>query len=342
MTLSKERLSPFPDMKLTINQIAEIAHVAKSTVSKALNGQKGVSDGKRREILKLADSLNYEPSASAQALASSRSGSIGLLIPHEAGYSLAGAYWSAIITSVAQVANAYGHALLILTPPKGDDISMPVESVIRRRNVDGLIIGSEDLDPEITDRLAKEGIPFVFIGRNQDMSHRFVDVDNRKGGRLLVEHLIGSGYRRIACLAGPPEYLYIQDRIGGYRDALSAAGIAWSAVESTSYYAADVRRAVARIVGKHPDLDGLFITAGGDFVFDCIDALRLSGIEPRTFGLGVFDDYRFFDYIEPPVCAVRQPLMELGSVAARMLFDQLEGKPAAGSGRILDVELVLR
>ncbi len=329
-------------MKLTINEIAERAQVAKSTVSKALNGQKGVSEEKRRQILALAEELNYEPSASAQALASSRTGSIGLLIPHEPGYSLSGSYWSAIITSIAQVANAHNYSLLILTPHRDDELSAPVEAVIRRRNVDGLIIGAEQLDPAMTARLIDEEIPFVFIGRNSQIQHYSVDVDNVAGTVRLVNLLVEKGYRKIACLAGPESYLYTRERVGGYRDALRNAGIDWSFVIHSEYTAEAARDAIGKILHERPDVDALYVTAGGDFLLDCIDVLRLSGLNLRRFGLGAFDDYRFFDYLDIPICTVRQPLHTLGSQAADLLFTFLSGDTPDRMNHVLDVELVLR
>jgi len=329
-------------MKLTINEIAQMAHVAKSTVSKALNGQKGVSDEKRKQILDLAAELNFEPSATAQALASSRTGTIGLLIPHEAGYSLAGAYWSAMITAIAQSANAHNYSLMILTPSSDDDLSAPVETVIRRRNVDGLIIGAEQLEPGITARLIEEEIPFVLLGRNPQVQHYSVDVDNTGGSERLVSYLVESGYRKIVCLAGPAEYLYSQERIAGYQTALRKAGISWSVVENTVYTAEATRFAMAKILDAHSDLDALYVTAGGDFLLDCIDVLRLSGTNLRSFGLGAFDDYRFFDYLELPICTIRQPLKALGETAANLLFMFLNGEKPAQLNHIMDVELVLR
>ena len=329
-------------MKLTINEIADLAQVAKSTVSKALNGQKGVSDEKRKLILDLAEKMNYEPSASAQALSSSKTGTIGLLIPHEAGYSLAGAYWSAIITSIAEIANRNNYSLLILTPLSDDDVFAPVESVIRRRNVDGLIIGAEQLPADLTSRLIEEEIPFVFIGRNPQVQHYSVDVDNAGGSERLVTYLVEQGYKKIACLAGPRAYLYSQEREEGYFAALKKAGIDWSVVENTVYTTEATRCATAKILEDHPDLDALYVTAGGDFIFDCIDILRVAGINLKKFGLGAFDDYRFFDYVELPISTVRQPLKEIGSTAASLLFTFLSGKTPDHMNHILDVELVTR
>ncbi len=96
-------------MKLTINEIAEMAHVAKSTVSKALNGQKGVSDKNRQRILNLVHTLNFQPNASARALAQNKTGTIGLVLPHNAGYSLSGAYWVEITTSIAATASQHDY-----------------------------------------------------------------------------------------------------------------------------------------------------------------------------------------------------------------------------------------
>lgn len=329
-------------MKLTINEIAEIAQVAKSTVSKALNGQKGVSEDKRKQILALAERLKYEPSASAQALSSSKTGSIGLLIPHEASYSLSGAYWSAIITSIAQIANSYNHSLLILTPAHENDLSSTVENVIRRRNVDGLIIGAEELDPSMTSRLIEEEIPFVFIGRNAQIQHYSVDVDNSGGSERLVAHLASAGYRKIVCLAGPAEYLYNQERVAGYHNALKKAGLEWNVVKHTGYTTEATQDAASRIIRDYPDLDALYVTAGGDFLLDCIDIFRLAGTDFRKFGFGAFDDYRFFDYLNIPVCTIRQPLKDIGATAARLLFKFLAGEKPDQLNYILDVELILR
>jgi LacI family transcriptional regulator len=329
-------------MKPTINNIAELAGVAKSTVSKALNGQKGVSEEKRKQIKALASQLHYEPSATAQALAFNRTGSIGLVIPHEAGYSLSGAYWSAMTTAIAKVANEFNYSLLILTPPHEGEIAIPIQTVIRRRNVDGLVLGAEQIDTEATSRLIEEDIPFVCIGRNPWIHHYSVDVDNKGGSKRLVNHLIKDGYSKIACLSGPPHYLYSQERVEGYLEALKNAGIQWNTIEYTSYKSEDTIAALAKLLHEHPDMDALYVTAGGDLLFDCIDVLRIEGVNLRHFGLGSFDDYRFFDYIDIPICTIRQPLEKIGSTAAHILLTLLSGKQPEQMQYIFDVELVLR
>jgi LacI family transcriptional regulator len=329
-------------MKLTINEIAELAQVAKSTVSKALNGQKGVSEEKRKLILKLAEQLDYHPNASAQALASNRSLSIGLVLPHQADFSLSGAFWSAIITAVAQEARARGYNLLILSPGEDDNMAAPIESVLKRRNVDGLVIGAERLDPKTVSTLILEDVPFVLIGRSPNVHHYSVDIDNEPASRKIVAHLASQGRRHIACLAGPREYPYVQERVAGYRAALLEAGLAWKAIEYAPYLAAEVEAAVGRLLAADPCLDGLYLTAGGEFILDAIDALKRERADLSGFGIAVFDDYRFFDYLGLPISRMRQPLHDIGARAACLLFELIDGKKPERMDWVLAAEAILR
>jgi len=314
-------------MKLTINEIAELAQVSKGTVSKALNGQKGVGEEKRKLIVEIAKQLDYHPNASARALASKRAFAIGLVLPQEAGILMSGVYWSSVIAAVAEEARIRGYDLVVLSPGPGDgDSSAPVGSVLRRRNVDGLILSAENLDPkEISDLVLAE-LPFVLLGRSPGIRHYSIDVDNEAASRKIVGHLVSQGRRRIACIAGPSEHHYVSERVEGYEAALREAGIAWSAVEHSTYAAEETKAAIARLLAGHPDMDALFITAGGDFTLDAVDALKKAGFDLSDFGISVFDDYRFFDYLGMPISRMRQPLREIGIKAASLLFELIDGK----------------
>jgi DNA-binding LacI/PurR family transcriptional regulator len=330
-------------MKLTINEIAELSQVSKSTVSKALNGKKGVSEEKRERIVKIAEQLDYHPNASARALASNRSLAIGLMLPCHAGSLMSGAYWSTMVATIAEEASLRGYSLLVLSPsPEVGDYGAFVESFVKRRNVDGLIVSAERLDPKIVSTLALAELPFVIIGSSPGVRHYSIDVDNEAASRKVVAHLVAKGRRRIACLAGPAGLPYVIERIEGYRSALREAGLSWSAVEHSAYDPEDAKAAIERLLEGHPDADALFFTAGGDFVLDAIDALGRLKFDLSEFGLSVFDDYRFFDRLGLPVSRLRQPLREIGLKAASLLFELIGGGVPERKEWILETQAILR
>jgi LacI family transcriptional regulator len=329
-------------MKLTINEIAELAQVSKGTVSKALNDRKGVGEEKRKLIIKIARQLDYHPNASARALASDRSFAIGLVLPYQAESIMSGAYWSSVIAAVADEARIRGCSLVVLSPDPGDDdLSAPVESVLRRRNVDGLIVSSEHLDPKTVSAFILADLPFVLLGRSPGVRHYSIDVDNEAASRKVVGHLITQGRRRVVCLAGPNEHPYVAERVEGYKAALREAGIAWSAVEHSTYAPEATEAAVGRLLAARPDMDGLFITAGGDFVLDALDTLRRADFDLSNLGISVFDDDRFFDYLGLPVSRMRQPLHEIGLKAASLLFELIDGGKPERMDWVLEAEAIL-
>lgn len=330
------------DMKLTIKEIAEMAQVAKSTVSKAINGQKGVSDENRQRILSLVHQLNFQPNASARALAQNKTGAIGLVLPHNAGFTLSGTYWMEITTGIASTASLHDYNLMLITPGLDDDLTKPIESVIRRKNIDGLIIGAEQIDTKSLMSLMLDEIPFVFLGRNPILQHYSVDVRNVDGAKKVVSTLVDRGYKNIGCIAGPEDYLYIRERIEGFQDVLDRQGLCSNRIIYTAYAEENTRENTRILLEKYPEIDALFLAAGGDFVFNVMDVLRLQGILNKNFGIGAFDDYRSMDYIDYPIIAAKQPLLEMGDKTAEILFSLIERKPPAEMNHFFDVSIILR
>ncbi|MBN1649520.1 MAG: LacI family DNA-binding transcriptional regulator [Spirochaetales bacterium] len=306
-------------MKITIKDIARMARVSKGSVSKALNGQPGVGEKTRQRILKLVEQTGYEPNFLAQALAFSKTGNIGLIIPHEAGYSLNGSYWSELITAIAQESNSCGYSLLLLTARHEGDIESAYRTVLKSRRIDGLIIGSEMLDKKSIKALMSHDIPFVLIGKNPQVKHYFVDTDNYQGAYQIIEYMVRHGYKRPAVISGPEEYYYTRERMRGAVDALKAAGADSTGIFSTIYDTASVFECVNGIM-KEFRPDSLFVSSGGEFLFDVLQALNSFHVQYPKFGITVFDDFRFLDFIYPKITAVSQPIQEIGNKAMKILY----------------------
>lgn len=327
---------------LNINTLAKLAQVSKGTVSKALNGRPGVGAETRARILELAAQLDFRPNSSAQALVHKRTQNIGVLIPHEAGQTLTGPYWPRIITSIAANAATADYNVLLLTPKTEGDIESAYKVVLQTRRVDGLIIGSELLDTRSISRLLVQELPFVLIGRNPGFAGQYVDVDNRAAAYETGSYMVKHGFRRLGMLSGPVEYPYTGLRIEGFQDGVRDFGGELIAVESAKTYdTMHVRVAVRRML-NHQGIDGLFIASGGDFMFDTLDEMRVNGCDPASIGLMVFDDYRYIDFIEPKLTAVRQPLEAMGRAAMEMLFRLMAGEAGVVTEVTLPATIVPR
>lgn len=314
-------------MKLTINQIAELAQVSKGTVSKVINGHRGISPTTRDRILKLVHQLDYHPDASARALALQRTGVLGFLIPHQASTSLSGHFWSVVLSGISQEAAHLGYNLMILTPPREGDIEGALNPVLKRRSVDGLIVGSELLDLASLNDLVLHKIPFVLLGQNPSFSHYCVDVDNTQGSRSMVRHMVEQGYRHIGALFGPAYYPYVKERLAGYRQELQAQGVSWQAVAYSEYDPQSVQANLAQLLDAHTDLDALYLGSGGDFLLETLQTFRKRGLKIPEIGLGVFDDHPYLELLTPRITAVRQPVFRAGQEAVGILQCLIQNAP---------------
>lgn len=332
--------------KLTINEIAKMANVAKSTVSKALNGQKGVSDEVRQKILSLVADVNYQPNATARALAQNKTGIIGFVLPHSASTSLTEKYWIEIITSITEEVELKGNNLMVIAPSSNaDDPYESLRNIVLRQSVDGLIMGAENLNSEIMDLIQKSGIPFVFIGQNPLYPHFSIDVNNEEGAYLVTKEIIkhlGDNQKKLCCITGPKEYIYTKDRIHGFIRACTEENYNKNYIFSTDYSSENTQKTVLELLDACPNPDAFFIAAGGDFFLSIMDILRLEGLNIKTQVLGVFDDARIFDFLDFSIISAKQPLQQIGQLAAKILFDLMLDKQPENQVQYLSVNIILR
>lgn len=332
--------------KLTINEIAKMANVSKGTVSKAMNGQKGVSEENRQRILSLVKDVNYRPNAIARALAQNKTGLIGIVLPHSVSTSLMENYWIEIITSVTEEIEKKGNNLIVIAPSsQKEDPYESLRNIILRRSVDGLIMGAENLNPDLMELIISSGIPFIFIGQNPKYPHFAIDVNNKEGAYLVTKELINhleNKPKNICCITGPEEYIYTCERVKGFLKAVKEEKIESFIISHTDYSKESLEKSVLNILERYPDPDAFFIAAGGDFFLSIMDFLRLEGINIKKKVVGVFDDSRIFDYLDFPIIAAKQPLKEIGEITAKNLFDLMIEKQPYKTVEYLPVKIILR
>ncbi len=332
---------------MRLEEIARLAGVSRSTVSRVVNGDPRVSPAARQRVEAVIRAQNYHPNAAARSLASRRTRILGLLIPHAVGKLFRDPFFPVLIEGVVQACNEADHnvALMMETTEGGATSDRVYQRVIRGRHVDGVIIASSVVEDPIITRLQDDGFPFVLVGRHPQHQVSFVDVDNRGGAHAAVTHLLGHGRRRIGIITGPRNMIASIDRYAGYVTALQEAGFL---PEPALTVASDFTRR-----GGYQAMQQLLAAPGGppDGVFVASDAMASGALQAlRDANLCVPDDVAIvgFDGLEetlvsrPVLSTVVQPIVEAGREAVLALLELMEYPERAPLQRVLPTHLVVR
>ncbi len=332
-------------MSLTLEQIAKLAGVSRSTVSRVINNHPNVRPEVRERVWRIIKELGYQPHAAARSLATRRTQIIGVIIPEAVTKLFTDPFFPLLLRGATEACNAHHYQLMLSLFTSRSDHEELYRRILRGKYLDGVIVASTSINDPLIPSLLRDRIPFVSVGRYPDERVNYVDVDNVGGARMAVEHLIRLGHRRIATITGPLDMIAGQDRLEGYRQALEANGIPIdeSLIVEGDFTEGGGMLGMQRLLPASPT--AVFV-ASDMMAIGALKALRQAGLRvPDDIALVSFDDIPLASSIEPPLTTVRQPIERLGSIAVEVLLSLLE-KPQeeqAGAQRIvLSTELVIR
>lgn len=327
-----------PTKRATLEDVARLAGVGAMTVSRTINEHPYVSEETAKRVRAAIRQLDYRPNHAARMLTGQLSRSIGLIVPD-----LADTFFSVVSHAVQETARESGY--LVWLAASNDDPSIEAAQVeqMTHHPVDGILLVPVDSKDQYLKTITAGTTPIVTIDRPIEVAATdSVGVENRAGARMAVEHLIGHGHKKIACVATNTHLLTIKERLTGYEESMRHAKLpATKALQLSDQNA--VRPALAELFSSRNRPEALF-TANNASTIWVIDALREMKIEMgKDVALAGFDDVDFFTLITPPVTAVRQPAAELGRMSARLLLQRIKGEFTSSSVRtVLPVSLVVR
>src|SRR5579864_1674532 len=313
---------------LTIEHIASLAGVSRSTVSRVLNNHPGVKAAKRARVLKVIQDQHYTPQAAARSLAIARTDSIGVLIPRSATVSLADPFVATMIQLLFEASAQQGYfaMLAMLTADRETGF---YERILRGRHFDGVIMFSTDIDDPILPLLIKDGSPLVLIGRHpyfDDVAS--VDVENREGAHDAVAHLIQLGHRRIGLINGQLQMEAALARRDGYKQALLEHGIPIDPdlMVEGFYSQTAAYQATQRLLDLPHPPTALF-AASDTMAVGAMSAIRERGLRiPEDVEVVGYDDLPIAASATPPLSSVRQPVDEMSEHAVQLLVEQMRGE----------------
>jgi len=324
----------------TMRDVAALAGVSLSTVSRVVTGTQQVDPEMAAKVEKAVEMLGYRHNAAAGNLrrADGLSASIGLVFED-----VSNPFFSAIHRGIEDAART--RSVLTFAGSSDED---PVrereltEAFLARR-VDGLVIVPAAADHSYLARDVAAGLPLVFVDRPpRSIDADIVTSDNVGGARAAVAHLAEHGHRRIAFLGDQPEIFTAAERLRGYREALAARGIEhdeWL-VRHPAFRAVDVDATVRDLLAG-PDPPSALFTAQNLITLAALRTLHELGLR-HTVALVGFDDIPLAELLEPGVTVVAQDPYALGRHAADLLFSRLDGHRGASRRVVLPTTLIER
>jgi LacI family transcriptional regulator len=329
--------------KPTLKEVAERAGVHPSTVSRALNpNMKGrVTAATVRRVSAAARSLGYQPNSIARSLRTSRTLTVGMLVPD-----IMNPLFPPTVRGAEDVLTGDSYTVLLANTDNSRERQALHLDALRSRQVDGFILATARVDDPQIDEVIDSGTPTVLVHEVVDRSalHAVV-ADNAGGIRAAVTHLVQLGHRRIAHLAGPQSRSPAVARLRGFRQALMEHDLEHAAgrvVLCDSWTEADGAAGFQALLDS--DADFTAVVAASDLLaLGCLGVARERGLGlPRDVSLVGFHDMSFVDKLEPALTTVRVPHYEMGAEAARMLLDQLHRDDVVAKIVTLPVELIVR
>ena len=326
-------------MPVSIYDIAKVAGVSPSTVSRALEDHPRIGATTRKRIQELAREMEYVPSTVAKSLAANKTWAIGMVLA-----AISDPFMGRVVEGVEQAAIEAGFNVFISTSQNDPQREIAVIKMLQKRRVDGIIVIASHLFEQYPRFFERSKVPIVVINEQKPgETMHFVTVDDVHAARLAVEHLLALGHCRIGYVGVTNRPKSNQYRLKGYQDALAAADIA---SDPTLIFTSDSIEDHARRGGA--SLEPL-LAAGATAVFCYNDTTAIGLLAachkrglcvPDNLSIIGFDDIDMAAYAMPPLTTLRQPRFELGQRAMDMMLALLDGQEP--ENQIVPTELVVR
>jgi len=325
----------------TLEEVAALAGVSRSTVSRVVNLSPHVTDEAVLAVQDAIGRLGYVPNRAARSLASRKTHVVALVVPESTAKVFADPFFASVVQGVAIFLADTDYTLNLLIASETD--SNKTKRYLLGGNVDGALVVSHHSGDHSFANIS-QNLPVVFGGRpllEDIIDSYYVDVDNSHGARVATQQLIEAGCQRIATITGRLDMPPGVDRLSGWLAVVRGAGLGDDLIEQGDFTIAGATEAMRRILDRDPSVDGVF-AASDQMAAGALAALRERGLRvPEDVSIVGFDGDYFSETSSPPLTTVAQPASALGAKMAEVLVDLMAGRDVERV-TIMPTELIIR
>lgn len=327
----------------TIKDIAKELGVSVSTVSRALQDKPEISDETKQLVRETAAKLQYRPNTMAVALKTRKTYSIGVVVPQIVSF-----FYATVVQGIEQVANELGYQVFVSS--SNEDMIKEMQNVygFLDHRVDGMIVSLSKATDEFVHihRIEGDNVPLVLFDRtSKEINVPKVVANDADAAYMAVSHLIENGAKRVALITGPEHMLIGRNRFRGYRAALTNHGLPIdnSLIVRCNLTVDNAKQATSELLNLKNPPDAIF-GINDDVAIGALYAIKEKGLSiPDDVAVVGFSNSRRSSYMEPALSTLDQNPLKIGILAAKLLFDQIEGKPVAeGKEIIVPATLIVR
>ncbi|WP_053943398.1 LacI family DNA-binding transcriptional regulator [Kallipyga gabonensis] len=310
----------------TIKDVAKIAGVSISTVSRVMNKSKPVSPEAQKKVEDAIDKLGFKPNELARSLVMKKSNSIGILIK-DIGID----YMAQMVRGAEEIGRMYKYDIL-LTSSYGDlELEKKAVDFLYRKQVEGIILVTEKIDPEIIVKIRDYQIPYMLLDRYyQSKEVHTVAIDYQSAMKEMAEYVANLGNKKIAYLYGSNSYEFAQEKLTGYEEAMTGHGLSTYPIMAGDTTTEAGYRAMKKLFEEKKDLvDDLdcLLCQSDQLAFGVLSYCYDNDINvPKDLQVTGVGGSHFTQIIRPKLTTIQEPYYDMGAVAMRMLTKILQNK----------------
>ncbi|MFW6248347.1 MAG: LacI family DNA-binding transcriptional regulator [Bacteroidota bacterium] len=312
--------------KVSLKDIANKVGVSTALVSYVLNGlekERRVGPEIAERIHAAAKELKYQPNQIARSLRKGTTNTIGLIVAD-----ISNPFFGQLARIIEDEAAKHNYTVIFGSSDEDCSKSSALMEALLNRQVDGLLITPTEGCSEKIQSLTKKDIPVVLIDRYfPDFSTNHVVLDNYKATRNAVNCFVSNGYHKINMIAYKSSLVHMQERIRGYREAMKENGLAKEILVKEVRYShvkSDIDKIMTEFLDKK-QMNALLFATNALSIYG-LYAIRKSGVKvPEDLAVIGFDGHEVFDFFQPPISYIKQPLEEMGKESVKILLDQIKG-----------------